>query len=234
VPNPRVAVARWTGVPVERLKRYWDALRNAGIEPIDYGDPGRSLKDCAGLLLTGGIDVDPARYGESRHASVEEVSPERDTHEAGLLWQALEFDKPVLAICRGHQLLNVCLGGKLLQDIESGTHRWLEAEGYPSQFHEVAIESSTKLHDVLGVDKTTVNSRHHQAVTADFLAPGLRVSALSGDGLVEGVESEIHTWVVGVQWHPERVEENKAFNESSRRLFAAFAEALKASRLPPG
>ncbi|HLF76167.1 MAG TPA: gamma-glutamyl-gamma-aminobutyrate hydrolase family protein [Dehalococcoidia bacterium] len=231
---PRVAVARWTDVPIERLTRYWDALRNAGIEPVDYGEPGRSLKDCAGLLLTGGIDIDPARYGEARHPSVDEVSPGRDTHEAGLLWQALESDKPVLAICRGHQLLNVCLGGKLLQDIESGAHRWLEQEGYPSQFHEVAIEPETKLGHALGEGKTTVNSRHHQAVTLDRLAPGLRVSALSDDGLIEGVESERHTWVVGVQWHPERVEENEAFNESSRRLFAAFAYALQSSKLPPG
>jgi putative glutamine amidotransferase len=219
---------------VERLTRYWQALYDAGLKPIDFSEPGMSLRDCAGLLLTGGIDVDPARYGESRHASVEEVSPERDIHEAGLLWQALEFDKPVLAICRGHQLLNVCLGGKLLQDIETGNHRWLEGEGYPSQFHEVAIKAGTKLHEVLAADRTMVNSRHHQAVTPDRLAPGLRISATSDDGLVEAFESERHTWVLGVQWHPERTEDNETFNQDSRQLFAAFAAAANGSRLPPG
>ena len=224
---PRVAVARWRDVPCERLHRYWDSLRNAGIDPIDFAEPGLSLKDCAGLLLPGGLDIDPARYGEARHPSVQEVNASRDSYEAALLWQALEADKPVLAICRGHQLLNVCLGGSLLQDIEGGEHVAYQEEGYPSRFHEVAIEPDTRLRALLGTDRTIVNSRHHQAVTPERLASGLRVSALTGDGLVEGVESERHTWVLGVQWHPEREEEDDVFNAGSRRLFAAFREALE-------
>lgn len=227
MPLPRVAVARWQDVPGERLYRYWDSLRNAGIDPVDFAEPGLSLKDCAGLLLTGGIDIDPARYAEARHPSVEEVNASRDSYEAGLLRQALEADKAVLAICRGHQLLNVCLGGSLLQDIEGGEHVAYQQEGYPSRFHEVAIEPDTRLRALLGTDRVVVNSRHHQAVTPERLATGLRVSALSSDGLVEAVESERHAWVLGVQWHPEREEEIDDFNTASRRLFAAFREALE-------
>jgi len=222
-----VAVARWQDVPADRLQRYWDSLRNAGINPIDYAEPGQSLKDCTGLLLTGGIDIDPARYGEARHPLVEEVNASRDTYEAGLLWQALQADKPVLAICRGHQLLNVCFGGSLLQHIESGEHVAYQEEGYPSRFHGIAIEPGTRLRALLGTDRAIVNSRHHQAITPERLASGLRVSALSSDGLVEAVESERHAWVLGVQWHPEREEEDEDFNAASRRLFAAFREALK-------
>jgi putative glutamine amidotransferase len=141
-----------------------------------------------------------------------------------LLRQALASDLPVLAICRGMQLLNVCLGGSLLQHIDSGGH--VAGEG-GSAWHEVSVEPGTKLHGVLGATRVTVNSRHHQAVTPDRLAPGLRITALSDDGLVEGVEGLSQRWLVGVQWHPERLEDDApAFISNNNRLFSAFALAL--------
>jgi putative glutamine amidotransferase len=224
----KVAVARWRDVPGERLTRYWERLREADLEPLDC-EPGRSLDTCAGLLLTGGIDIDPARYGEVPDARVNEVSAERDEFEAGLLHLALQRDMPVLAICRGHQLLNVCLGGSLLQHIAGGEHEAYQQEGYPSRMHRISVHADTKLAPILGKGSLVVNSRHHQAVTPDRLAPGLCVAATEAGGIVEAVESVRHAWVIGVQWHPERTEGDEAFDASSRRLFAAFAAAARRS-----
>jgi putative glutamine amidotransferase len=222
---PRVAVARWEDIPGERLHNYWDRLRDAGLEVVDTTGGG-SLKGCAALLLTGGIDVDPALYGEERQPQVEEVHRARDDFEMALLREALDADLPVLAICRGHQLLNVCLGGSLLQHVEGDAHRWQEDEPVTSQFHDVALTPGSKLHAIYGSDRIHVNSRHHQAVTADRVAHGLHVTGTTGDGLVEGLESPAHRWVVGVQWHPERPEpETAGFADSSRLLWDAFATA---------
>jgi gamma-glutamyl-gamma-aminobutyrate hydrolase PuuD len=192
---------------------------------VDVTDASQGLMVCDGLLLTGGVDVDPSLYNELPHAMTQTPVPGRDALELALLRAALEQDLPVLAICRGVQLLNVCLGGSLLQHIEQPGH--VVDEGNVSSWHEVSVQRGTKLYDVLGAGRVMVNSRHHQAVTPDRLAPGLRVTAMSDDGLVEGVEGTSQRWLVGVQWHPERLE-NEAVNfiEDSRRLFEAFALAV--------
>ena len=221
---PKVAVARWEDVPGERVESYWRCLREAGLAPVDLHKPAQPLGGCAGLVLTGGVDIDPQRYGEARHATVKDVNPARDEFEARLLDEALAADLPVLAICRGHQLLNVCLGGGLQQHIESGEHRAHKEQPYASRWHEVTLDGGSRLAGILGTAPVWVNSRHHQAVTADRLAPGLRVAARSEDGVVEAVESEAHRWVIAVQWHPEREEpERPDFSRLSARLFAAFA-----------
>jgi gamma-glutamyl-gamma-aminobutyrate hydrolase PuuD len=222
-----VAVARWEDIPGERLHNYWDRVLEAGLEPADVSGAGASMASYGGLLLTGGVDVDPALYGETRHPETEEVNRARDEFELTLLRQALEADLPVLAICRGHQLLNVCLGGSLLQHIEGNGHRWHEDEAVTSSWHEIEIAGGSKLRGVYGAGRLLVNSRHHQGVTRERLADGLMCTAASNDGFVEGVESPTHRWVVGVQWHPERPElETAGFAESSRRLWAAFATAV--------
>jgi len=151
--------------------------------------------------------------------------PGRDAFELTLLRAALEQDLPVLAICRGVQLLNVCLGGSLLQHIDHPGH--VVDEGNASSWHEVSVVPATRLYDVLGTERAMVNSRHHQAVTPDRLAPGLSVTAMSDDGLVEGVEGVSQRWLVGVQWHPERLDdEAPKFISDSIRLFHAFGLAL--------
>ncbi len=218
---------RWEDVAGETVERYWDRLREAGLDPIDFHRSGR-LAACAGLVLTGGVDVDPQRYGEPRHVKVRRIDPDRDEFELSILNEALAAGLPVLAICRGHQLLNVALGGALLQHIESGEHAAdYRTEGYPSRSHSVNLCEGSRLRGWLGADAVGVNSRHHQAVTPERLAPGLKVAALSPDGLVEAVESEQHDWVVGIQWHPEREEPQLAgFAQHSARLFAAFAQAV--------
>src|SRR5688572_31370220 len=118
----RVAVPRWPEVPLQWLHNYHDRLREAGLESVDVTDAASGLRDCEGLLLTGGVDVDPLLYNEPPHEMTQTPVPARDAMELTLLRQALASDLPVLAICRGLQLLNVCLGGSLLQHIDSGGH----------------------------------------------------------------------------------------------------------------
>ncbi len=229
--TPRVAVARWEDVPGERLHNYWDRLSEAGLEVVDTTGPGGSLRGCAGLVLSGGIDIDPSLYGEERHPAVgklNKLNRARDEFELTLLREALAADLPVLAICRGHQLLNVCFGGALLQHVESNAHSWKKDEPVTSAFHEVELASGTKLAEIYQSDRIVTNSRHHQAVTPDRVPQGLLIAGASDDGLVEGLESAAHRWVVGVQWHPERPEpETPRFAESSRSLWDAFAAVVR-------
>jgi putative glutamine amidotransferase len=221
----RVAVSRWENVRGEQIEAYHRRLRDAGLEPVVFYEPGQSLKDCAGLVLTGGVDIAPALYGAVPHPETQAPKPDRDAFERELLLTALEADLPVLAICRGHQLLNVCLGGSLLQHIESGAHAAQRDEA--SREHAVTVAPESRLHGWLQAESIHVNSRHHQAVTAERLAPGLRIAGTTADGLVEAVESEKHSWVIGVQWHPERKEPQiEGFEAESKRLFTAFAAAV--------
>lgn len=224
----RVGVTRWEDVPGERVESYWQRLREAGLEPVDLCGAA-TLAGCGGLVLTGGVDIDPALYGQAPGPKTQAPKRERDDFELALLREALARDLPVLAICRGHQLLNVCLGGGLLQNIESGAHRAHSQGPRASRWHEVRLCPGTRLADVYGAGPLWVNSRHHQAVTTECLAPGLVAAARSADGLIEAVESEAHAWAVGVQWHPEREEpEQPGFARQSARLFAAFAAAVSA------
>ncbi len=184
---------------------------------------GAKLPELDGLLLTGGVDVDAHLCGEQRSRHAMRPNKARDAHELLLINQALERDLPVLAICRSHQLLNVAMGGSLLQHVEGDGHR-ADGEGR-SRWHTVSLAAgSGLLGDVYGGEKALkVNSRHHQAVTAEHLAAPLTPLAYSPDGLVEAVQSRAHRWVMGVQWHPERPE----MRPGADPLFAAFVDACR-------
>jgi putative glutamine amidotransferase len=231
--KPRIGVTRWEDVPHEARDRYWARVAEAGGEVVDLDESAvervsEIVPTLDALVLTGGIDVDPAKYGATeRHPKVKETAPARDDMEIAYLRAAAERDMPVLAICRGHQVLNVGFGGGLLQHIDSGEHRAdFRTEGHPSRWHDLTIDDGSLLADVFGSSRLRINSRHHQAVTPDVLAPGLRPVAFADDHgrtLVEGMESEQHRWVVGVQWHPERLEPQEPdFAFAMRRLFAAL------------
>jgi len=246
--RPRIAITRWEKVPGEDIAEYHRRVIEAGGEPLDLCiefavDRGLRCVDtlggATGLILSGGVDVDPALYGENPHPRVKHTDHSRDEFELVLLWQALAHDLPILAICRGHQFLNVAFGGGLLQHIDGDGHvADYRSEGFPSRWHEVTIHEGSRLHAALslpagqaGAAGTLVNSRHHQAVTPERLAPRLEVVASSPDGLVEGVESLAHRWVVGVQWHPERPEPCQCgFADTSALLFAELV--CQASRMP--
>jgi putative glutamine amidotransferase len=157
------------------------------------------------LVLSGGADIDPGLYNEARHPTVERVFPERDAFELALCREALRRDMPILAICRGHQLLNVATGGTLIQDIASQVEA--AAVHDPDQerwerCHDVALLPGTRLRDILGQERVAVNSFHHQAVKE--MGQGLVLSARGcDDGVIEGMEMPDRRFVIGVQWHPE-------------------------------
>ena len=192
------------------------------------------LELCDGLLLTGGQDVDPAWYNEEPHRKIGQIDPLRDRTEMFLAREALKRDMPIFGVCRGEQVLNVAAGGTLYQDIEaqrgpdSLQHFQNFSEEYPS--HGIDIEEGTWLERVAsGVRRLRVNSYHHQAVKD--LAPGFRVAARSPDGVVEAIESTTHTFVNGVQWHPELVCDERDFNLA---LFRALIEAAAQARAVRG
>lgn len=241
--RPRIGVTRWEDVPGEAVDRYWARVEEAGGIVVDLDAEAASRLDSLlptldGLVLTGGIDVDPQTYGAAeRHPRVKETSRERDEMELACVRRALDRDIPVLAICRGHQLLNVAFGGALLQHIESGEHRAdYRTAGYPSRWHDVRIAPDSRIAAALGTASARINSRHHQAVTPGVLARGLRPVAWAHDPqaeLIEGAESEAHRWVVGVQWHPERGEPHEPdFHPLMRRLFAAFVAQTRRAPAP--
>ena len=199
-----------------KLEAYAAAVRLAGVEPVPIA-PGQpaSLAGLDGLVLTGGCDIDPARYGQAPLAINDEPDKDRDELEAALLSQAIEADLPVLAICRGLQLLNVVCRGTLKQDIPG--HK---AKGV-ADAHPIAIRPGSKLGAVLNQTAISVNSRHHQAV--DRLGDGLVVSADAPDGTVEALECPDKRFVLAVQWHPE---DRVLTHPSDRKLFDAFAAAV--------
>ena len=239
--RPRIGITTWEDVPIEARERYRARVIEAGADVVDIDERavGRVRAVVASLdalVLTGGIDVDPTKYGATkRHPKVKEVDGARDDMELAYIDTALARDIPVLAICRGHQVLNVAFGGSLLQHIESGEHRAdFRTEGHPSRWHDLTIDEDSRLARIFGATSLRINSRHHQAVTPQVLAPGLRSSATADDhggALIEGTESEQHRWVVGVQWHPERLEEHEAaFHPTMKRLFDALIAATERVR----
>ena len=214
---------------------YVTALESAGLIPIIV--PPLSSADAAavvldsvsGLVLTGGEDVDPARYGEKRHEKVLSVSTARDATETALIKEAQERGTPVLAICRGIQILNVALGGTLVQDIASQCETDIEhdeSSARNSRSHEVSVEPGSLIARAVGTEHLTVNSFHHQSVKR--VADGMRVTARSPDGIIEGLEStdETNWWVMAVQWHPEEMTDSA--EPWDRGLFKAFARKLEA------
>lgn len=218
---------------------YVDAVREAGltplvIPPISAGEVPAIADAVAGIVLTGGEDVDPAHYAATPGAQTTSVHARRDECELALARIAHERRIPTLAICRGIQLVNVAFGGTLVQDIPSERPSKIRhdlAEKRAERVHDVRIDPDSKLGRVIGDESIQVNSSHHQAIGK--VADRLRVSGRAPDGIIEGAEWVADDWwMLAVQWHPEELtRDDKPWD---RRLFHAFAEQLGKNRLSAG
>ena len=180
--------------------------------PVDTRAPAELLERIDALLLIGGADVEPAVYGAERDAATEATYPERDRFEIAMLRGALERGLPVLGICRGVHVINVALGGTLIQDLVDGdgSHPHRKAQGsLQGSEHEVSLEPGSLAAEAAGEERHVVGCHHHQAI--DRLGDGLVVSGRAADGVVEAVEAADRRWLLGVQWHPESDERSRLF-----------------------
>lgn len=209
---------------------YVTAVVDSGMVPIMFAagqsprDAGRLVAMVDGLVLTGGGDVDPAVYGSTRDQATYGDDPAVDEFEIALVREARALGKPVLAICRGLQLLNVALGGTLNQEVtsEGGLHAPVQGDpvSLNQRRHEVRFEPGSVLAEVYGSNELSVNTLHHQGV--EHLADDLVVEGRTSDGLIEAARCRGAWWAVGVQWHPERLDAGH-----HKPLFTAFRHAIE-------
>lgn len=246
MPRPLIGVATQTlpGVVGERPpcwimgQRYVEALRSSGALPVllpllphDPDGMKELFTRLDGVFLTGGVDVDPSRYGEEKHPLCGTTDADRDAIELMLLDHAIAVGKPVLAVCRGVQILNVARGGTLYQDVTAQVPAAMKHDHFPTPSnpsrtylaHDITVAAGTRLAAILGEAVVPVNSMHHQAIKD--LAAGLRPTAYAPDGIIEAVEGTNGQYLVGVQWHPEELTESQP---GMRRLFTSFVEAAAA------
>lgn len=217
-------------------QRYYHAAAAAGAAPVlvpllDDIETLRAIYDgLDGILIPGGVDMDPATFGEAPHAALGRIDPARDRVEIRLVQWAVADRKPVLGLCRGLQVINVALGGTLYQDLAAEYPNAIKHDYFPTfgfsrdhLAHDVAVESGSRLRHALVDAAVPVNSMHHQGIKA--LARPLVASAVAPDGLIEAAELPNDAWVVGVQWHPEVFELSEP---SSGDLFRDFVHAARA------
>lgn len=208
--------------------KYVQSLKRAGadvrwIELTDVQKAVAIALSCDGLLLPGGADVSPELYGEKPSDQCGKPNLVRDQAEPQMLGAFLKTEKPVLAICRGIQILNVYCAGTLLQDIkDKQQYKHMDFLSRAGSTHPVKIYADSRLYGILGTDTAMVNSMHHQAIQK--VGTGLQVSAVSEDGYIEAVELEKHPFCIGVQWHPEHMSKKSGLQ---RALFTAFVSACK-------
>ena len=233
--RPKIGI---TGSDPTNLENYREVVEAAGGDPVPLlpgsaGSPEDALHGLDGLVLTGGVDIDPAAYGQASQDGMDlEVDHARDAFELPLARAAVARDLPVLGVCRGIQTLNVVMGGTLYQDVvltglPRHSHQQRRLTPQPpddAPVHQVAVEPQSLLREVIGTDQLGVNTFHHQAI--DRVARGLIVSARSverdGPGLIEAIEAPRRRFLVGVQWHPERMWRREP---ACARLFQALIRA---------
>ena len=212
-------------------RNFQEVLLAAGAIPVilPITDDPAALEEmilrCDGIIFSGGGDIDPRRFGEQPRPVCGEITPDRDACELPLARMLHErHDKPVLGVCRGHQVLNVALGGTVYQDIPSDfgkpviAHRQKMLGRYAS--HAIALHEGSLIRSIMQADTIDVNSFHHQA--AAEVAPGMTATAHAPDGIIECLESATHPFFLGVQWHPEIMWRQ---DEKSLLLFQAMVHA---------
>lgn len=235
--KPIIAIlAEVTQEKVTKLNpAYVKAIEGAGGVPIifPYTESAEAIDSLIaladGFVFSGGADIEPARYGEETKPTCEEIQYIRDEFDFKILKLALATDKPILAICRGAQLVNVEFGGTLYQDLPterpSGTAHRVGVEQKAAISHPVQIVQDSPLRTLLGKDTIITNSFHHQAIKT--LGKGLAVMATAEDGVIEAVYSTERGYLQAYQWHPERLVDAC---EDNRKIFEGFIEAVKKQR----
>ena len=207
-------------------QRFGELVAAVGALPVvsdAWSAPEDLIEHVAGVVINGGTDVAPERYGAVRLPTTDPADERRDTFELGLAHAAIARGIPVLGICRGMQVLNVALGGTLVQDLSTRTDvEHYVRDPYDCAVHEIAIEPDSLLARAIGRDRTGVNTVHHQAV--DRLGDGLRVTARADDGTIEAIEHDSGR-VMGVQWHPEFMAGAAAAEQVA--LFETFFASLR-------
>lgn len=214
-------------------RMYLDALVRAGAAPIllpllpEQPEVMRALYErLDGLLLPGGVDIEPSNFGEAPHPLLRRTDPPRDVVELQLARWALEDGMPMLGLCRGLQILNIAAGGTLFQDVQAQRFGSQKHDYEPPEHtrdflaHEVELVSGSRLHALVGAASAPVNSMHHQGIQR--LGTGLTATAHAPDGLIEAIEGAGSAFAVAVQWHPESLEPN---DDVSRALFREFVVA---------
>ena len=235
--RPVILITRAEAVLGEDWDDYARCVNDAGGEAVPF-DCGTSvgvaeLPPHDGILVTAGVDIDPARYRQVQGERVTTVDPDRDNVEGILIEHALGAGLPLFCICRGFQLLNVVRGGSLHQHLEEREpHRARRGEdgvSIDSGWHDVLVRANSTLSLVTGADELHVNSRHHQAVFAANLAPDVLATGIAPDGVIEAIEVPGHPWALGVQWHPERREMTAPpeYRAASVALFEGFVAACQ-------
>jgi putative glutamine amidotransferase len=222
--RPRVAVTHDADYNVDAYLR---AVELAGGEAVAVvaGTEPASMQGFDALLLSGGVDVNPALYGQEPGPKTEAPDKARDCMEMAMLREALDGDKPILAVCRGLQLFNVAHGGTLVQHMEGHESREEPDKADKAQpAHGVRVEDGSRLARILGKNQVAVNSRHHQAV--DAVGERIVVSAKAEDGTIEGLERTDRRFAVAVQWHPENMAGSDAVQ---MRLFQELIESAGAA-----
>ena len=209
-------------------------IRHGGIPFIftfvkEKDDMKRLVDMCDGLIFIGGVDPDPAIYGEEIINDTVDISVERDELEFPVLEMAMKQDKPILGICRGIQAINIGMGGTLYQDIPAQLQKsedekviHAQKDAYPVGGHKIKILQGTPLYDIFGKDEAFVNTHHHQAVKD--LAPGFEVMAMAQDGIAEAIYMKERPYVFGVQWHPELIWQK---HSDSDKIFQYFIKCVK-------
>ena len=230
--KPIIGITFSENIGNDPSNNYICAIEEFGGTPVTLypGISEDAYADIDGLLLTGGGDIHPSNFGESYHPTLKYVDEARDELEIPLCQEAIEADLPVFGICRGIQVMSVAMGGSLYQDIpteypeEAVTHT---AENHKDARHEIEINES-RLSKIVEKEIDAVNSAHHQAVKD--IGEGFVVTAhCTEDGIVEAMEDPSKRFVIGVQYHPERMTKTAEFREHRRKLFEAFIQAASSS-----
>lgn len=215
-------------------KDYVSSVLSAGAVPImipmDASEENlrQTLELVDGVIFSGGHDIAPIRYQEEPHQKLQEICPERDAFDFLLYRLTKERKLPILGICRGFQLMNVSEGGKLYQDLslkETESFKHSQGHGPSIPTHTVSIEAGSRLHEILGKEEIRVNSFHHQAVKS--VSEKVAISGRALDEVIEAIEVKNYPFAVGVQFHPEMLQEKE---EDMRKIFSALVSAAKEYR----